>query len=104
MGLELAIAVSPFRYLNWQSDKWARLNFGNKRVMGEFRQARDMLSNTFRETAQARQIPMLDMEAALQGNPTLFYDELHFNARGQEIGAELLTKFLSDGLGVAELI
>ena len=104
MGLELAIVVSPFRYLNWQSDKWARLNFGNKRVMGEFRQARDMLSNTFRETAQARQIPMLDMEAALQGNPTLFYDELHFNARGQEIGAELLTKFLSDDLGVAELI
>ena len=100
MELELALVVSPFRYLDWQTDKWARLNFGNKRVMSEFRQARESLSNTYRKTAQAHGIPVLDMEASIQGDPKLFYDEMHFNAMGQEVGAELLTTFLSDNLGV----
>lgn len=37
MEINLALVVSPFRYLDWQEDQWARLNFGNQRVMEEFR-------------------------------------------------------------------
>ena len=99
LGLDIVLVTSPYRYLSWETDKWSRLNFGNKRVLGEYQKARAELTNTYRETAQLREIPLLDLEQIISGDPSLFYDELHFNTAGHEKAGKIITEYLKDHLG-----
>lgn len=95
MGFKLAFVISPYRHIEWGTDKWARLNYGNPETMEAFGAARAELGRAYRNFVEVQNIPCLDMDSELQGNPDLFYDELHFNARGQEQGGKLLTDFLT---------
>lgn len=96
MGFKLIVATSPYRYLDWEKDTWCRLNFGNVRTMRDFRARRDALTDTYREFARVTGTPIIDLAAEVDGRSEYFYDELHFNNRGHDVGANYVYRRLKE--------
>lgn len=72
IGIDLALVVSPYLRIDWDRDEWARLNFGNRRVLADYSERRKGISEQFRLAAVRNDLPVLDLESFIAGDERYF--------------------------------
>ena len=86
----LTLATFPHRTAPFEADPWLQRRFGAaagyQRVLTPRRQANDVV----RAVATRMNLPLIDLDAALSTRTELFYDDLHMNAAGSAVVADLL--------------
>lgn len=84
LGMNLVLVTSPFRSAPHGDDEWlaGRLRGDTyKRLLSR----RENLVQTVESVATSARIPLIDAASYMRDRPDCFYDELHLNARGQEV-------------------
>lgn len=95
LGMRIAVVASPFRDGNFSSDTAIRTLYKEDRTRYARARARfQLLHDVARHECAQREIPFFDAQAVM-GDPGLFYDQMHLNAKGQARFAEELTRFVT---------
>lgn len=97
-GIHLVVVSAPYRNIDWTSDKWVRGNYGKEEVYKKARALREGLNETVATFGSESGRKFLDLAAVMNGEPDHFYDEQHFNKKGHDRAAEVLTGFLQQEL------
>lgn len=100
IGIDLIIATSPYRQIDWNVDRWVRRNYLREEKFNSHFKHRSELSDAVRGYAKFSTSKFLDLEEILGGDPSLMYDELHFNKAGQDKGAQIILNFIKQELSV----
>ncbi|QNE90245.1 SGNH/GDSL hydrolase family protein [Corynebacterium incognita] len=94
MGINLVVASSPYRRIDWSTDKWIRGHYGTLESFKKAQELRRGLNQTAKAHSVVSGIDFLDLASEIDGDPGLFYDEQHFNKAGHIRAAEAISEFL----------
>lgn len=96
LGIDLVLALSPYSTPDFNSDRAIRNRYKRNREQYETVLARrGGIADVVREVAADNDVPFIDGHAFINGDPGLFYDELHLNETGHNVFAKFLASELT---------
>lgn len=96
MGIGLVVVSSPYRRIDWTTDKWIRGNYGSLEAFEKAQELRRGLNEAAQSHSVLSGVQFLDLAAEIDGEPNYFYDEQHFNKAGHTRAAEIIYEYLID--------
>lgn len=96
LGMDLTLALSAFAVPNLDNNQIIGAIYNQDRTRYEaMLSQREGIADAARKVAADNGVPLIDGYAYLEGNPELFYDELHLNRAGQDRFARFLASQIS---------
>lgn len=95
LGIDLILAVSPFRNGNFNTDRVLRRAYMRDRSIYTRRLAdRNEIRRAALEVGRRKSIEVIDFQELTGGPPEWFYDALHLNEHGHDEFTKVLTRTL----------
>jgi lysophospholipase L1-like esterase len=90
LRLPLTLATFPHRTATFAADPWLQRRFGAEAGYNRVLVPRRQLNDVVRAVAARMNLPLIDLDAAISARTDLFYDDLHMNASGSALVADLV--------------
>ena len=102
LGIDLVLLTSPFRSAPRGQDDWLALRLKGDAYERQLGWRQEFVT-TVVDVASANAVPLIDAAEYMRGRSDCFYDELHLNAKGQEVFASWLALEVTDHLAGSSL-